>query len=191
MCIEAVKETWKSVPNYEGLYEVSDLGRVRSLDRMINCRGNGKRLLKGKVMKFDLNQGYHYINLYLNSKCNKFRVHRLIMLVFIGKSYLCVNHINGIKIDNRLVNLEYCTSKQNTQHAYKTGLIKPLSGENNNNTKLTRLKVLSILKEYNEETISQKELSKKYLVNKTTINRILNGKIWKEVYEDFNNYHTI
>lgn len=100
-------ERWKAVVGYEGLYEVSDFGNVRSLKY-------GKvRVLKPGVMK-----GYYRVHLCKNGKRKSFLVHRLVVIMFIGDipKGMVVNHINENKFDNRLENLEIVTVKENNNH---------------------------------------------------------------------------
>ena len=106
------KEVWCNIPNYEG-YQVSNLGRVKSLER-IDARG---RRLKEKILKPLISSiGYYLIGLCKNSKVRFYLVHRLVWLAFYGSipEGLQVNHINEVKSDNRLSNLNLMTPKENT-----------------------------------------------------------------------------
>ena len=113
-----MKEIWKPIQNYEDIYEISNLGRIRSLDRLTQ---HGHKI-KGKYKKFTKgNNGYLYVCLYKNGKRKNLLVHRLVITTFNGGSDngLQVNHKNEIKTCNRLDNLEYMTPKENTN--YGTG----------------------------------------------------------------------
>jgi len=117
---EMRKEIWKDVKGYEGLYQVSNLGRVKSLPRETSnaCR-------KGRILKqFKNRDGYVVVSIYKNAKIKTKTVHRMIADVFIkeekGKDQ--INHINGIKHDNRIENLERSNNSLNQKHAFKNGL---------------------------------------------------------------------
>lgn len=114
-------EAWLPVVGYENLYEVSDMGRVRSLDRMkSNSICSYKH--KGRVLRPGANrQGYHSVILCISNNVEKTAsVHRLVSIAFIPnpENKRCVNHKNGIKHDNRVENLEWNTHSENNKHAY-------------------------------------------------------------------------
>ena len=109
-------EVWKDIPGYEGIYQASNTGKIRSLDRYVNNQANGKskRLVKGRILKtFTAGAGYEYVVLSVNQNKKKIGAHRLVAQAFLGVSELTVNHINENKQDNRISNLEYCTQKEN------------------------------------------------------------------------------
>lgn len=127
-------EVWKDVKGYEGLYQVSNLGRVRSLDRIVSRNKRGSFLLRGKLASFYTDKdGYLGIGLTKNKKQTSYRAHRIVTDVFVPNPHNKpeVNHINGIKHDNRAVNLEWSTSSENQKHAFRTGLQKAYKGEDN------------------------------------------------------------
>ena len=125
-----MEEVWKDIPEFEGYYQVSDLGRIRSLDRVVNCKSAGKRFAKGRVLKDSKrSDGYRHIALWRGWQKKVFLIHRLVAQAFLlnpeNKSQ--VNHKHGNKIDNRASELEWNTHKENTEHAVQSGLIPSTS----------------------------------------------------------------
>lgn len=123
-------EAWKDVVGYEGLYQVSNTGKVRSL--------NYKRQNKTKILKsFKTYRGYYRVSLIKDKKKKDVFIHRLVAKAFLAgmpeKTY--INHKNGNKADNRLTNLEWCTQSENINHAYDTGLKKKYFGKRHWNYK--------------------------------------------------------
>lgn len=118
-------EIWKDIEEFKGLYQVSNLGRVRSIDRLITYRTGTKRLTKGTILTIGQNKlGYQQVSLSKNDKMYSRRVHRLVANAFIKntKNYKEVNHIDGNKKNNKVENLEWCNRSQNMQHAVRLGL---------------------------------------------------------------------
>lgn len=110
-------EIWKPVVGFEGLYEISNLGRVMSCRKMYGSVGPmGPQICKDKKCK----SGYQRIVLYKENKRYDARIHKLVCVAFIPntENKRTINHKNGIKTDNRLSNLEWATDKENLQHAY-------------------------------------------------------------------------
>lgn len=108
-------EQWKDILNFEGRYQISDKGRVKSIIF------KNHRILKNQMDS----DGYEYILLHLNGKNTSFRIHRLVLLAFKYNPdfyKLEGNHINGIKTDNSKENLEWCTRSENVKHSYDSGL---------------------------------------------------------------------
>lgn len=110
----------KEIEGYEGLYFVDTLGNVIAFPK-------GKRSCGGDMyitLKQQIKKGYANVNLYKNGKMSTQRVHRLVARAFIENpnNYSVVNHKNGIKLDNRVENLEWTTKKENTRHAFENDL---------------------------------------------------------------------
>lgn len=122
-----MEEIWKDVKGYEGLYQVSNLGRVKSLNKKVNTINQygaiHKRTIKGRNLKQrETHNGYLRVKFIKNKKIQKVRVHRLVAEAFIEKPKLEVNHIDGNKKNNNVENLEWVTPKENKKHAWIMGL---------------------------------------------------------------------
>lgn len=123
------KEIWKDIKGYEGLYQVSNLGRVKSLNRYVNSglKNQKKVKKKGRVLRPANNiHGYLFVTLQKNRRKEIKTVHRLVAETFNPQQ---VNHIDGNKHNNNLNNLEWCTQKYNIQEAWRLGLAKQKKGK--------------------------------------------------------------
>ena len=121
-------EEWRDVVGYEGRYQVSSMGRVKSLERKVT-KGDGERTVKERILKPMIDRdGYLRLNLYAGGKLKNLKVHRLVCQAFHENpdNKPQVNHINEDKTDNRACNLEWCTAKENTNH----GTAKDRSAKN-------------------------------------------------------------
>ena len=109
-------EEWKDIPEYEGLYQASNLGRIKSLERFRKGKNDSLVSVKERILKPSINhRGYYQVVLYKNSKIKAYRINRLVYEAFNGTipENMQVNHINEIKSDNRLENLNLMTVKEN------------------------------------------------------------------------------
>lgn len=154
-------ETWRSVKGYEGYYEVSDMGRVRSLDRV---RRNGKHY-KGKMLKPHANtKGYLQVHLSDRDSHRQVYVHRIVLEAFMGKcpKGYNVDHINRDKKDNRLRNLRYLPIEENNAQGTKTTSrpVAQFDGSGN----------------YVAKYDSQMDASRKTGISNTQISNAMNGK---------------
>lgn len=170
------REIWKDIAGYEGLYQVSEYGNVKSLYYQ------GKK--REKILKpTEDDKGYLFVNLWKNRKSKSMKIHRLVAQVFISnfENKPQVNHIDGCKTNNCISNLEWCTKSENEKHAYKTGLKKAKRGENNGQSKLAEKDVLKIRELYKTGNYLQRELANIFGVSRRNIGDIINNKTWKHI----------
>jgi hypothetical protein len=154
-------EIWKRINGYPN-YEISTLGNVKSY-----ACGRDKLLLKIKG-----SNGYYFVNLSNKGKAYPINIHRLVAENFIPNQNdtLQVNHINGVKTDNRIENLEWVTLSENIKHAYRTGIFKN-RGEFHKMSKLNREDVNEI-KKLLLSTLSQKKIAAIFNVDQAVISNI-------------------
>ena len=174
------KEIWKSIKGYGGMYKVSNLGRVKSIDRYINHPYFGKIKRKSKILTPGKDKGgYLLVGLRKNNKQKTKYIHRLVAEHFIPKlkNKHQINHIDGNKKNNYISNLEWCNSSENKKHAFKIGL-KTFKGENHPRSKLTSKKVKEIRGKYKNKDITQIELAKEYNIDQMQVSRIVNYIRW-------------
>lgn len=161
------EEIWKDIVGYEGLYQVSNLGRVRSCDKYVSYRW-GERLIKGKMLKPHFRgRGYIQYSLVNKQKQNNFYIHRLVAEAFIPNpdNKPCIDHINTDKTDNRVENLRWVTHSENSnnpltveKHRYDTKKWirkkgHPLQGKHLSDEH--KRKISNSLKKYTDEELKQ------------------------------------
>lgn len=189
-----MEEVWREVKGYEGYYEVSNFGRVRSLARVITDKNGRKLKVVPKMLSIIIGKvGYPVTSLTKNGKSKTCTIHRIIAEAFIPnpENKRTVNHIDGDKTNNDLENLEWATHQENYRHAIRTGLFKPASsnlngkvqGENNYAAKLTESDVRFIRSNTVNfgGNISRREMAHRFGVGITTIANILYRRSWKHV----------
>ncbi|MCL1654247.1 NUMOD4 motif-containing HNH endonuclease [Elizabethkingia miricola] len=179
-------EIWKPVVGYEGSYEISNLGRVRSLDRIV-MRGLSKMPIKGcNITVFTNHCGYRKASLAKVKEGKKSKkayfIHRLIANAFIPnpQNKPFVNHIDGVKLNNSIENLEWVNGSENIQHAYNTGLKEAKKGVNSQNSKFSELQIKEIRENFIKGEDTYKSVAEKYKVNRCTISRIIQNKTYAE-----------
>lgn len=176
-------EVWKDIEGYEGLYQVSTCGNIKSLAKP-RKNGNGRSYIqKEKLLKQTFTStGYKKVELYKDGKRKGFKVHRLVAIAFIPNpdNKPEVNHIDGNKINNNIDNLEWVTSSENSIHAYETGLSP-------NKKELDEIRIIEL---YNKGA-SKEEISRMFDVSNVVIVRILkeNGIRLRTKSEAFDKYH--
>ena len=176
-------EVWKPIDGYEGLYEISNKGRVKALERIHNQYANGvfykTNKYKSRIKKQAFtDRGYLFTSLSKGGETIQRRISRLVAQAFIPnpENKDTVNHKDGIKIDNTVEFLEWHTQGENNRHALTTGLRNTV-GENVHWAKLKKEKVVEIFLDSGTDL----ELSKKYGVPRTTISHIRKRQTWKSV----------
>lgn len=171
LIMNTITEIWKEVEEYEGLYEVSNFGRVKSLARFAKHSVKGKRKVNETILKNvkDKN-GYQLVNLHRNGKMKTVKVHRLVALAFIPnpKNKPQVNHKDGVKSNNFWWNLEWATLSENRQHAYDTGL----QNSDHCKKKVAQIKDGKILKVWESLQVAGEQLG----IQKTGISACCRGR---------------
>lgn len=178
------EEEWKSIKEFEGLYEISSLGRVRSLDKVIPYKKSlpgTTSFRKGKILKPNINRGgYHLYTLTSNKKPYYRYSHRLVVQYFISDipSTMEVNHKDGIKSNNSVENLEICTSAENNKHAGLLNL-KPI-GTNHTNSRFTHEDLKQIRSILSKNKYTHRSIARMFKVHRSTISRIARNETYKK-----------
>ena len=176
-------EIWKAIKGYEGIYEISEHGKVRSLNHLIKYSDGRSRIQKGRILKTSLSKkGYVRVSLSKQKKRFHTSIHRLLALSFIDnpENKKQVNHINGIKHDNRIENLEWVSNSENQIHAIKKGLTRYNYNERHHNSKLTNKGVLRV-RNLHRLGFTNKELAEDYNVSQTAMSNILRNITYKNI----------
>lgn len=163
-------ENWADVLEYEGVYEVSDQGRVRRVE-------SGQIRVPGKRR-----EGYLIVNLSKEGKTTTKIIHRLVAQAFIPNSYDKpeVNHKNGIKTDNRADNLEWATIAENAIHAFENGLRVSVVGSENGQSKLTEKDIPEIF-DLRSQGFTHSAIAQQFGVSRSLIGWVLAKKGWNHV----------
>lgn len=190
----ASEDEWQDIPGYEGLYQASISGFIKSLDRTVKCRGSKQRVIPGRIIKsHKKNNGYIFVRLTKNKKSKNKYLHRLVLKAFSNKNEWkdTVNHIDGNKENNCLSNLEWASRSENLKHAYKNGLNKVTEYQKSQTSKANRgsKQHFSRLSEENIPEIrdlyssgmTYEQIGEKYSVHRETIGNIIRGNTWRHV----------
>lgn len=168
------EEIWKDVIGYEGRYQISNMGQLKGFGRSP----------KGVILNLSSSwNGYLTKNLYKNWDYQPIKIHRLVCQHFIEnpENKPFINHKNGIKTDNRVENLEWCTFSENMLHAKRTGLSPSPHGENHAKAILTNEQVIYIRQTYQPRKVPKSHFAKKFGVSESAIAGILNNRNWKHL----------
>lgn len=177
-------EIWKSVKGYESYYEVSNLGRIRTIERYIILPTH-KYLKKQKLLtQYEDGRGYFHVKLYDGKgKPRSLTTHRIVATTFLNNPHnlLEINHIDHNKKNNNVDNLEWISRGDNIKHSYSFRDPRTYKGSGNKNSKLTEEAVVSIRNDYKSGETTYKQLASKYNVGATLIGYIINNRVWTHV----------
>lgn len=164
-------DKWIELKGFEDNYEISNTGFIR-------------HKVTKKVKKNQVNQhGYHRVNLWSRKerRSTSNLVHRLVYESFISDAKgFEINHIDGVKTNNHIANLEKATRSSNMKHAKLNGLLKPRRGSDNGRSKLNLEVARKIRVEFKETNCQKKYLAEKYKVSNSTIGRVINEENWRD-----------
>lgn len=169
-------ELWKDIENFNGLYQISNFGNVKSMPKMVIFSNGRKRHYDELILKLRKDgKGYNFVTLYKKDFNIQVRVHRLVAEAFIinHNNSPCVNHKNGIRTDNNIENLEWCTHSENTLDGIKRGTI------NNPSKKISIEDAVKIRDIYSSTAHTQKEVGEMFGLTQSQIHRIVNNISWK------------
>ena len=172
-----ITEEWRDVVGYEGLYSVSNLGRVKRVASWCNSQRMNLE------MKIGLDShGYHRIGLNRSGVRLRFQLHRIVMAAFVGPipEGHQVNHINGDKVDNRACNLEYLTQSQNLKHDWRVLKSRNQNGSKNPSAKLTEEMVLEI-RNLRAQGIAYEAIAARFGMSHWGIQDICYRRRWKHI----------
>lgn len=177
-------EVWLPILNYETLYQVSSYGNVRSLDREILGKDDRIQSLKGRVLKKGTSGGgYPQVALSKEGKIKCFDVHRLVALHFLENSIshrIQVNHIDGIKTNNHISNLEWTSPRENMSHAIRTGLRND-KGSNHKLSKLLEHQVVEMRSLYKEGILTYKQIASRFNISAGYVQLVINKTRWAHI----------
>lgn len=174
-------EIWKNIQGYEGSYQISNRGRVKSLSRKTYSGRKRNRTRKEIFIKPNIDKdGYFQVHLSKDGIKTAFKVSRLVAIAFKPnpQNLPQVNHLDGIKTNNHDDNLEWTTNSGNVEHAFRIGL-NSNRGDKNSNSKLTWLQV-QVIREAIRAGYQQKGVASYFAVSAWTISMINTGRIWRQ-----------
>lgn len=174
-------EYWKNIKGYEGFYKISNKGRVLSVARTFLRNDGRKYTVKPKILNPSIDKdGYLRIELNKVGKSKKYHIHRLVGNAFVTNTDNKpeINHIDGIKTNNASINLEWVTSKENSVHAAKLGLLPDQYGGANPNAKLSKSDVF-LIRSLRRKGKSISFIASEVGTSVSNVKNILGGHTWK------------
>lgn len=184
-----MEEVWRNIPNYEGIYEVSNRGKIRVLPRIrlgFSYKTNKKtwRHYKGKLLKPSFMGNYLCVVLTKGGLKRTMAIHRAVALAFLPnpENKLNINHIDFNTSNNKVENIEWCTQFENIHHTINNHRSKYAEGENAGHSKFTNIQIPEI-KRMKLSGYSQRIIAEYYDVNQSTICRIINNNTYKNAPE--------
>lgn len=184
-------EVWKDVIDYEGIYQVSNTAKIRSIDRLCYVENHGKtrcsvtQKRKGRIIipYRSKRTGYYMVVLSKNGVHKTKNIHRLMAVAHIPnpENKPQVNHKDGNKVNNKIENLEWVTHKENIIHAFENKLVKGSVGEGSHLSKLKKEDVL-IIRDMLSKGVSMGVIARKYLVSRSSIFSIKHNESWKYAF---------
>lgn len=169
------QEEWRDVFGFESRYQISNLGRIKSL--------NYNHSKKPKLLKQSIDKDGYFTFCAFKEKRFYLKIHRLVAQAFLPNPHNLpqVNHVKGIKHNNCFHSLEWCDAFHNNREALRVGLRVMKKGENAANAKLKEKDVLEIRQIHKDKKYGYKETSLKYNISRSLVNAIVDRKIWKHI----------
>lgn len=188
-------EVWKDIEGYEGYYQVSDHGRVKSLDRYVGHLGKNKALKKSRVFRNGWMNKSLIVCLSKEDQSKGFLIYRLVAKAFIPNPLEKpeVNHLDGNRYNNHISNLEWATRSENEKHAYDTGLYISRKGSQMHCAKLNESQI-SEIKDLFKQGVSRKNIASAFKIDYSQACKIIKGSSWKHLHipaGDFINKSTL
>jgi hypothetical protein len=181
-----VKEVWKCIPGYCGLYTISTNGSVKSMNRFVKTKRKNTRgiVVNEKILNEEIRVGYPSVTLCKNGNTKKFVIHFLVLLTFVGPRPRGkqINHIDGNTKNNKLTNLEYVTQSENILHSYRVTKTRwARTGELSHRSKLKTNDVLKIKKLLRSKRFSYGKIAEMFFVSTSAISSINRKRTWKHL----------
>lgn len=181
-----MSEIWKDIPGFEGWYQISNLGRVKSLSRTVDYGTSSVRTQKEKILQPRVGgpvvagKQYHSVILYRNRYREQHKVHRLVGGAFCHKPNGCevINHLDNDPTNNAATNLEWTTVIGNNKHRHTQGRSKGPAGDAHGQAKLSSQLLVEIKNLLNAGNLSQQVIADRFGVHQSHVSRIKLGKAW-------------